>query len=42
MLDDDQLEIVVARMVYRVSDGPDRAFQNKCRGLVLAVLLEMR
>lgn len=25
MLDDDQLEIVVARMVDRVSDDPDRA-----------------
>ena len=42
MLDDDQLEIVVARMVDRVSDDPDRAFQDKYRGLVLSLLCEMR
>ena len=42
MLNDDQLEIVVARMVDRVCDDPDRAFQDKYRGLVLAILLEMR
>ncbi|MDB4654255.1 hypothetical protein OAE40_00605 [Rubripirellula sp.] len=42
MLDDDHLEIVVARMVDRVSDDPDRAFQDKYRGLVLAILTDMR
>ena len=32
MLDDDQLAIVVARMVVRVSDTLGKAFQDKYRG----------
>lgn len=42
MLNDDQLEIVLARLMDRITEDPDKAFQDKYKGLILADILEMR